>query len=178
MSRCVPGIEAFQVGRVHAPMNTRHIPAGAATRTLVLATALITGFASSISCLAQSDGYTIVIQGGGAFTPLLDKHLLIATRRDELAKQPQRLRTLIDRTPEEAQSILAAEGYFDAKVRASAEGDPISRILLRVELGEAVTVRTVDIQFRGVIGDADSAHAPSIESAKAAWHLNVGDRFR
>ncbi len=146
----------------------------------VLVIGLVSSFALGWSSWsrAQSAGYALVIEGAGDFTPLLEKHLLIATRRDELANQPQRLRTLIDRTPEEAQSILAAEGYFDAKVRASAEGDPLGKIIIRVELGEAVTVRTVDIQFRGAIAAAHAANTPSLASAKAAWHLNVGERFR
>ncbi len=157
-------------------LNRRPIP-----RSLeVLAAGLVCALALGWSALshAQSNDYILVIEGADNLATLLEKHLLIATRRTELVKQPQRLRTLLDRTPAEAQSILAAEGYVDAKVTASTEGDPIEKVVLRIELGDPVTVRKVDIQFRGAIAEAVSGNAPTPESARSAWSLTVGERFR
>ncbi len=128
--------------------------------------------------IAQSNRYTLSIEGAGQLTALLEKHLLVAVRRDELAKQPQRLRTLVERTPQEARSILAAEGYFGATVEANAAGDPIEAVVLRVELGDPVVVRGVDIRLRGAVTEADTAHSPSPASVRAAWQLKAGQRFR
>jgi translocation and assembly module TamA len=147
-------------------------------RTLLAMAACCIALAWPGFCHAQSNGYIVVIEGACDFAPLLDKYLLVAARRDELAKQPQRLRTLIDRTPEEAQAILAAEGYLDAKMTTRTEGDPIEKIVITVELGDPIIVRTVDIRFTGAIAGANPANTPSGAAVRRDWPFKIGDRFR
>lgn len=125
---------------------------------------------------AQGAGYAVRIQGAGPLASTLEKHLTIAQRRAELANQPERLRLLLERTPDEALEMLAAEGYLDAKVTVATIGEPPGEVLLSVTLGEPVRVTAVAINFRGAIRDVGPP--PTITSARARWPLEPGMRFR
>ncbi len=126
--------------------------------------------------LAQSPAYTVRIEGADALTIVLEKHLSIAQRRDELATQPERLRFLIERTANEAREILAAEGYLDAQVRVAPSGEPVSDVAIAVTLGEPVRVAQVELTFQGAI--ASNGPPPTTASARARWTLQPGARFR
>lgn len=161
---------------LHRPYRCRPtVSLSGALRAACLAAALIAPHA-----FAQAPSYAVRIEGANALGPLLDKHLTINQRRAELTTQPERWRILLERTPQEARELLAAEGYLDARVTVATTGEPPADVVVSVELGEPVRVTEVQLRFRGAIADAAPSNGltPNIAGARARWTLERGMRFR
>jgi len=145
-----------------------------------VAAGLLAALASTIAT-AQDRPYEVRIEGAGDLTELLERHLPVASRREELAGQRERLRLTLARTPDEARALLAAEGYLDARVTstmAEPEGGGTRILTLEVALGAPVRVRGVDLRFRGAIRDAGPDAPPTPDAIRGGWTLKPDARFR
>lgn len=104
------------------------------------------------------------------------------------------LRRLLASVPDQARSLLDAEGYFNAKVRtqvlddnASASGsqgppDSVVRVRIEVEPGPRTEVRHVQFVFEGELDTRLDAQEPGaldlFERLSDGWRLSEGEVFR
>lgn len=153
-------------------------PAAARARGVALAVlvALLTVAAPGVLRAAGTQPYTVRIDAPDDLATLLTNYLDITRFRESAVEQAGggELARLVAATPEQARALLRTEGYFDARVDVQTEpGDAAPRIVVTVQPGPRVVVRSVELQV---------TDAPDDAALKArllsAWRMPVGTPFR
>lgn len=122
---------------------------------------------------------------------LLTQHLELARFQRELVGNNalrisrNELRRLVISAPDEARSLLEAEGYFGAQITTrvddEVEGKPVV-VTLKVVPGERTRVSKVQMIYEGALDVALSDGEPRAQSLvdrlAAEWSLPVGEVFR
>lgn len=135
----------------------------------------------SLGCapvIAQTSHFTVEILGAESLRPFLETHLpIIRASRDSTISDDER-QSLIQRSPQHLQDLLATEGYFSAQVR-SEEIINATRHLIRftVDLGEPVRVTDVRLDFSGEILTMEVTGSSSLTALRQQWSLRPGERF-
>lgn len=123
--------------------------------------------------------YRVEINGAGAHTALLSKHLDIARRRDDKNLSVEEVRRRAAITPTQIRNLLATEGYFSPTIRYALIQDTTPWIArFDIELGPPTRIDTVDIRFTGHIATRTEADSRRLDRLRRNWTLNPGDVFR
>ncbi|XZG71556.1 autotransporter assembly complex protein TamA [Chitinibacteraceae bacterium HSL-7] len=123
--------------------------------------------------------YRVSITAPDAAESLLEKHLDLV-RWQKRAVEDSELEALIRRTPDEAASLLATQGYFSPTINVRRES--AEQIVVEVDVGPLTTVRKIDLHIEGAINDDSDmlerlnrrlAREPALEEGSAftqsAW---------
>lgn len=122
---------------------------------------------------------------------LLTQHLELARFQRELVGNNalrisrNELRRLVISAPDEARSLLEAEGYFGAQITTrvddEVEGKPVV-VTLKVVPGERTRVSKVQMIYEGALdvalSDGDPRAQSLVDRLAAEWALPVGEVFR
>ncbi|AOX99627.1 hypothetical protein BJP62_03650 [Jeongeupia sp. USM3] len=122
--------------------------------------------------------YQVQIDAPSDIEKLLERYLDLYRWRDEKKTTPDSLQLLVDRTPEEAASLLRTLGYFSAKITSKlVHEDGRYRATVSVDPGPLTRVRTIDFQLTGPITDDPDYYKRALERLEAGWALSEGDVF-
>ncbi|MDX9842781.1 MAG: BamA/TamA family outer membrane protein [Aquabacterium sp.] len=122
---------------------------------------------------------------------LLTQHLELARFQRELVGNDalrisrNELRRLVISAPDEARSLLEAEGYFGAQITTrvddEVEGKPVV-VTLKVVPGERTRISKVQMIYEGALdvalSDGDPRAQSLVDRLAAEWGLPVGEVFR
>lgn len=134
--------------------------------------------------------WTLEIRAPSELSDLLRAYLDIARYQQQVVDgEPVRvsrseLRRLVAAIPDQAQSLLAAEGYFAAVITVSvkdgAEGTP-QHVLVDVREGERTRIRDTRFVFEGELdqrlSDEEPADVALLADVRKGWGLQDGDLF-
>ncbi len=128
---------------------------------------------------AMNGGYRIELDASDEVEDLLEKYLDLyrMQKRKDLSEEDFLL--LVDRTPQNAQSLLKTQGYFEAQAetRVTREGDAIT-VHLKVDPGPQVIVAKVDVRVTGPIEQDEAAMAQFKRAlGRWLWRLPEGAPF-
>ena len=122
---------------------------------------------------------------------LLTQHLELARFQRELVDNDtlrisrNELRRLVISAPDEARSMLEAEGYFGAQITTrvddEVEGKPVV-VTLKVVPGERTRISKVQMIYEGALdvalSEGDARAQSLVDRLSADWGLPVGEVFR
>ena len=123
-----------------------------------------------------ADMADVVLDVPPAFREKLDEAMrpLVATARLEddgdVAQLLRRLRPVL-------RDVLGTDGYFAPRFTRTPAPDNSLRLYVKVEPGEQVIVKELDIQFRGAIAEASQTNQQRRELLKSLWTLPTGSTF-
>ncbi|MBC7701496.1 BamA/TamA family outer membrane protein [Aquabacterium sp.] len=137
--------------------------------------------------------WTLDIEAPGALDALLSNYLDLARYHEEataegdntgVAIRRNELRRLVAAAPDQARSLLEAQGYFAAQIHTSVsdevEGQPLL-IKLVVQPGPRTRVSRVQMVFEGDLDTAlskDEGHAKAlVADLESEWALSAGTIF-
>lgn len=106
---------------------------------------------------------------------LLKSHLTIHEALDNPRLDQAEWLRLIQKTPQDAQDLLATEGYFsaDVDVMSSSQNEAVFIITLNPQ----TTVSIANLTFKGDVNSASADQPPSVESLQRSWQLPAGKPF-
>jgi len=132
-----------------------------------------------VVALAQVFGYSVEMNVPEAQRKLLVEYLDIYQWRDNPRMNPEQLRLLFSKAPDNIRELLATEGYFSPTIDSALE-DTAGKWLARftVEPGEPVRVASFDVQVRGAFADGSETNVARLRSLRDRWSLPVGAIFR
>lgn len=106
---------------------------------------------------------------------LLKAHLTIHEALDNPRLDQAEWLRLIQKTPQDAQDLLATEGYFSPDIRlvSSTQNEAVFVITLNTR----TTVSVANLTFKGEVLNATTDHPPTVESLQQSWRLPVGQPF-
>ena len=131
--------------------------------------------------------YTVSIDAPAPLDQLLEKNLDLMRFRGNASIDFEQLQRLVRSAPEQAKTLLATEGYFNAEVSAevSPKVNPVlasdgARVLVKVEPGAPVLVDSVDLVLDGFASAPGASGAPAFDAQalKDSWSLKQGQVFR
>jgi translocation and assembly module TamA len=106
---------------------------------------------------------------------LLKAHLTIHEALDNPRLDQAEWLRLIQKTPQDAQDLLATEGYFSPDIRlvSSTQNEAVFVITLNTR----TTVSVANLTFKSEVLNATTDHPPTVESLQQSWRLPVGQPF-
>ena len=106
---------------------------------------------------------------------LLKSHLTIHEALDNPRLDQAEWLRLIQKTPQDAQDLLATEGYFsaDVDIMSSSQNEAVFIITLNPQ----TTVSIANLTFKGDVNSASADQPPSVESLQRSWQLPAGKPF-
>lgn len=106
---------------------------------------------------------------------LLKAHLMIHEALDNPRLDQAEWLRLIQKTPQDAQDLLATEGYFSPDIRlvSSTQNEAVFVITLNTR----TTVSVANLTFKGEVSNATTDQPPTVESLQQSWRLPVGQPF-
>lgn len=106
---------------------------------------------------------------------LLKAHLTIHEALDNPRLDQAEWLRLIQKTPQDAQDLLATEGYFSPDIRlvSSTQNEAVFVITLNTR----TTVSVANLTFKGEVTSATTDQPPTVESLQQSWRLPVGQPF-
>ena len=126
--------------------------------------------------------YRIIVDGPEPRASTVRMSISLARREGEPTATRERLQRLLRSVPDEVAEILASDGYFSPRVRVELrDREAPWTVEIAIETGEPTRVSAVELVFVGAITDATTnagGGEPSVNSARAAWSLPVGEIFR
>ena len=138
------------------------------TRALLLSFGLL--FALLFGLAAQASALSLSIDAPKNLRTMLEQHLeLSRALRDKVELSDPEIDRLSASAPAEARELLQTEGFFNAQVRNSREGDTLHLV---VEAGERARISEVTLHFSGEIEGR-----PLAESLRRGFSLSAGDAF-
>ncbi len=125
---------------------------------------------------AEEIRYRVDIEAPDSLDSLLRKHLDIVKALDNPRLNRNEWLRLLGEAEQDAQSILATEGYFSPQIDIETDQqDTLSHASFKVEPGPQTTVAEVEIEFTGAIHLEDE-HS-RVNKLKENWALQVGAPF-
>jgi translocation and assembly module TamA len=123
--------------------------------------------------------FRVVIEAPRPYRAMLEKGLDISRWQGEQRVTMPLLERLVGDARSAAAEALAADGYFDAKVRSEIDRTPAKETLVRitVEPGPRTRIRGLDLRFRGAAVN-DPEGRKRIELVRETWRLPSGEPFR
>ncbi|MDR2017046.1 MAG: hypothetical protein LBP90_05520, partial [Burkholderiales bacterium] len=124
-------------------------------------------------------GYRVELEAPGKIKSFLERYLDLyrMQKRKDLSREDFLL--LVDRTPQNVQSLLKTQGYFEAQAetRVTQDGDSVT-VHLKVVPGTQVMVTKVDVRVTGAI-EQDEAMMAQFRRAleRWLWRLPEGEPF-
>lgn len=122
---------------------------------------------------------------------LLTQHLELARFQRELADNDNlrisrnELRRLVISAPDEARSLLEAEGYFGAQITTRVDDEVSDKpvvVTLKVVPGERTRISKVQMIYEGALdvalSEGDARAQSLVDRLASAWGLPVGEVFR
>lgn len=106
---------------------------------------------------------------------LLEAHLMIHQALDNPRLNQAEWLRLIQKTPQDAQELLATEGYFSPDIRlvSSMQNEAVFIITLNTR----TTVSMANITFKGEVTSAVLEQPPTAELLQQSWRLPAGKVF-
>lgn len=106
---------------------------------------------------------------------LLKAHLTIHEALDNPRLDQAEWLRLIQKTPQDAQDLLATEGYFSPDIRlvTSTQNEAVFVITLNTR----TTVSVANLTFKGEVTSATTDQPPTVEYLQQSWRLPVGQPF-
>jgi translocation and assembly module TamA len=123
--------------------------------------------------------FRVVIDAPRAYRRMLQDGLdLVKWQRDE-RMTPELLERLVAEARKSIQQVMAAEGYFDAKVSTAIEpGEEVSTVRMKVDSGPRTQVADVQLSFAGEIERNTPVDLEQMAKARERWSLRRGSPFR
>lgn len=106
---------------------------------------------------------------------LLEAHLTIHEALDNPRLDQAEWLRLIQKTPQDAQDLLATQGYFSADVRMLSISQ--NEAVFIITLNPQTTVSVANLTFKGDVTHADTDQPPTVESLQRSWQLQTGKPF-
>lgn len=106
---------------------------------------------------------------------LLKAHLTIHEALDNPRLDHAEWLRLIKKTPQDAQELLATEGYFSPDIRL--ESSTQNEAVFVITLNTRTTVSVANLTFKGEVLNATTEQPPTVESLQQSWRLPVGQTF-
>lgn len=106
---------------------------------------------------------------------LLKAHLTIHEALDNPRLDQAEWLRLIQKTPQDAQGLLATEGYFSPDIRL--ETSTQNEAVFVITLNTRTTVSETNLTFKGEVSNATTDQPPSVESLQQSWRLPDGKPF-
>ena len=106
---------------------------------------------------------------------LLKSHLTIHEALDNPRLDQAEWLRLIQKTPQDAQDLLATEGYFSAAVEVMSSSQ--SEAVFIITLNPQTTVSIANLTFKGDVNSASADQPPTMESLQRSWQLPAGKPF-
>lgn len=155
---------------------------------LLLAAALLGGCAALQPPPSPEPGQVpvsplrVTVEAPDPLDELLQRHLDLArlsTFTGSERVEEAELARLLAAAPAQARELLQTEGYFDARVEASRDGDAVT---VRVRPGERVRIGRLDIELQGELQEraerADATAQALVAQLRRSWPLPPGTPFR
>lgn len=106
---------------------------------------------------------------------LLKAHLTIHEALDNPRLDQAEWLRLIQKTPQDAQDLLATEGYFSPDIRLASSTQ--NEAVFVITLNTRTTVSVANLTFKGEVSNATTDQPPTVESLQQSWRLPVGQPF-
>lgn len=106
---------------------------------------------------------------------LLKAHLTIHEALDNPRLDQAEWLRLIQKTPQDAQDLLATEGYFSPDIRLVSSSQ--NEAVFVITLNTRTTVSVANLTFKGEVSNATTDQPPTVESLQQSWRLPVGQPF-
>lgn len=129
----------------------------------------------SCSGALAAETYQVRINAPAEIEGVLNQYLDLVTQREEPDLDSEQIEAMVASTPSEASKLLMTEGYFQAKINVTKEGDTW---VISVDPGPPIMVKDVTISIEGPIRDDQEYYQHELTDAKEGWALPVGSRFR
>ncbi|WP_073222942.1 autotransporter assembly complex family protein [Massilia sp. CF038] len=158
-------------------LNLTRVP----RRPRILAQIAATVFTLVASCtaLAQGVNYRVAIEAPDPLDDLLQDNLDLLRWQGNPRLDMDQLQRLVKAVPEQANMLIATEGYYSPRVSAGLDtsgSTPVARVI--VDPGKPTIVGDVDLTLKGF--EPVGADAKPFDGAELRnrWALPVGARFR
>ncbi|MBB5193607.1 translocation and assembly module TamA [Silvimonas terrae] len=124
------------------------------------------------------DSYKIDLTAPGEVSDLLKSYLDVYKWRSQKGLSVDELQAAVDRTPQDATSLLNTEGYFkpDIQARMQPEGDSY-HVFVTVDPGPEIEVRKVDLRLTGPVNDDATYRDALLARLARKPPLATGDIF-
>ena len=133
--------------------------------------------------------WTLEVQAPPELRRLLESYLDLARFQSALEGGPAitraELRRLVAASPEQAQSLVQAQGYFQAKISTrvtETPGNEVVAVVMKVTPGPLTRVSKVQILYEGALdqklGDGNAAAQTLTAAVLDDWGLPQGEVFR
>lgn len=129
--------------------------------------------------LPAATRFRVVIEAPRPYQRMLEDGLdLVRWQRDQ-RMTPELLERLVAEARTAVEQAMAAEGYFEPKVRTAIEpGAEISTVRITVDPGERIRITDVNLRFEGTIRNDTTADRERITKVRNEWSLPRGAPFR
>ncbi|MGE5523751.1 MAG: autotransporter assembly complex protein TamA [Rhodospirillaceae bacterium] len=123
--------------------------------------------------------FRVVIEAPRPYQRMLEDGLdLVRWQRDQ-RMTPELLERLVAEARTAVEQAMAAEGYFEPKVRTAIEPGPeMSTVRITVDPGERTRITDVNLRFEGTITNDTTADRERITKVRNEWSLRRGAPFR
>ncbi|MBV8500264.1 MAG: BamA/TamA family outer membrane protein [Paucibacter sp.] len=119
---------------------------------------------------SRAQALELRIEAPSALKPLLEQHMDLArVLREKVQLTELEIERLSAEAPAQVRELLQTEGYFDAKVSTSREGDTL---VFTVDPGPRSRIDSLSFEFSGEIKDQ-----PLGAQLRNSWGLPVGQAF-
>ena len=128
---------------------------------------------------AQAHAFELDIQAPKELQAILAEHLPLKRYRSATDITDTELQRLIYAARQDAQELVATQGYFSPEIQIDLQTKPGSStrwVRLRLEPGAATLISAVQIQFSGAIA-SDPLAQEQRQAIQSNWSLPVGMRF-
>ncbi|WP_066566839.1 autotransporter assembly complex family protein [Snodgrassella sp. CFCC 13594] len=104
---------------------------------------------------------------------IITEHLPLITQQQQEELDTEQIGFLVEEAPDQVQTMLQTQGYFNSKVQISPEGDGF---VVTITLGPRTHIDNVSV---AIVGDilSDDDLTQYYQNAMANWALPVGDPF-
>jgi len=154
------------------------------TATLALLAALVFACAAhaqdeSASTPPAATRFRVVIDAPRPYARMLEDGLdLVRWQRDQ-RMTPELLERLVAEARTAIEQAMAAEGYFEPRVRGTIEPGPgMSTVRIAVEPGARTQIADVELRFEGAISSDNTVDRNRIARVRSQWSLPRGAAFR
>ncbi len=123
--------------------------------------------------------FRVVIDAPRPYERMLKDGLDLVRWQEDERMTPELLERLVVEAQRAIEQAMAAEGYFEPKVRSDiVPGAEVYTVRITVEPGERTHVSTVDLEFVGALSSDPAAADGRAAKVRERWSLPVGAPFR
>jgi translocation and assembly module TamA len=134
---------------------------------------------TSATAFAVGISFRVDIEAPSDLRDVLEENLDAVRRSAEKDINPEEVRRLYARAPDQIRELVATEGYFSPRIDATLD-DRSSEWKLRfvVEPGKRTVVRDVNLEFKGDVTVPSPHNVDRVAELRSKWRLKAGMPFR